>query len=95
MDIKREAFNPLLDAHRHMINSYQVGAQLSADGRHLQSIQFSDRFLYVSFQLAHQDQQTLVLYRDERTELVIEQRPVRPRRRVNDVEPTVEREGPK
>ncbi len=32
-----------------------------------------------------QDQQTLVLYRDDRTELVIEQRPVRPLRRSTDL----------
>lgn len=87
--MNRDAFNPLKDAIQHMGTYMQISAY-SNDGKHLQTINFSDRNMYVTFQLSIQDQQTLVLYRDERTELVIEQRPVRKLRRTTDIEPKAE-----
>jgi hypothetical protein len=92
MNRDRAAFNPLRDALTHTGTYLQICGH-SSDGRHLTSLNISDRNLYVTFQLEVQDQQTVVLYRDERTELVIEQRPVRPRRRVNDAEPIEKKDG--
>ena len=82
-------FDLLSHAKQNIRGAIVISATIGYEGPEdrLFAVQIEDGIGSYSVQMLiqGQDQQTVSLYRDERTEVVIEQRPVRPLRRITDV----------